>query len=149
MYCENCGKEIDEKAVICPHCGVLIKKDLLEKTKKQPKKQPKEKSEKIKLTVIILYFFAFGLSLFYFLNPPVARSANLKKVEIVKLILLIFGVICAVVGVVLCDKQNKRMLYMGIALLILCGVWFLMSIIDYLSVYREDYYYYIIKIKGA
>lgn len=22
MYCKNCGKEIDEKAVICPHCGV-------------------------------------------------------------------------------------------------------------------------------
>ncbi len=22
MYCHNCGKEIDEKAVICVHCGV-------------------------------------------------------------------------------------------------------------------------------
>lgn len=22
MYCKNCGKEIDEKAVVCPHCGV-------------------------------------------------------------------------------------------------------------------------------
>jgi len=22
MYCRNCGKEIDEKAVVCPHCGV-------------------------------------------------------------------------------------------------------------------------------
>ena len=22
MYCKNCAKEIDEKAVICPHCGV-------------------------------------------------------------------------------------------------------------------------------
>ncbi|MDO4355852.1 MAG: zinc ribbon domain-containing protein [Clostridia bacterium] len=21
-YCKNCGKEIDGKAVICPHCGV-------------------------------------------------------------------------------------------------------------------------------
>ena len=24
MYCRNCGKEIDEKAVICPHCGVAV-----------------------------------------------------------------------------------------------------------------------------
>lgn len=22
MYCQNCGKEIDDKAVVCVHCGV-------------------------------------------------------------------------------------------------------------------------------
>lgn len=22
MYCKNCGKEIDDKAVVCVHCGV-------------------------------------------------------------------------------------------------------------------------------
>lgn len=22
MYCKNCAKEIDDKALICPHCGV-------------------------------------------------------------------------------------------------------------------------------
>ncbi len=22
MYCKNCAKEIDDKAAICPHCGV-------------------------------------------------------------------------------------------------------------------------------
>jgi hypothetical protein len=22
MYCNNCGKEIDDKAFVCPHCGV-------------------------------------------------------------------------------------------------------------------------------
>lgn len=22
MYCNNCGKEIDDKAVVCPNCGV-------------------------------------------------------------------------------------------------------------------------------
>ncbi|MCQ2550837.1 MAG: zinc ribbon domain-containing protein [Clostridia bacterium] len=25
MYCPNCGKEIAEETVICPHCGVQIK----------------------------------------------------------------------------------------------------------------------------
>ena len=24
MYCKNCGKEIDDKAVICPECGVQV-----------------------------------------------------------------------------------------------------------------------------
>lgn len=22
MFCKNCGKEIDDKAAVCPHCGV-------------------------------------------------------------------------------------------------------------------------------
>nr|WP_314464237.1 zinc-ribbon domain-containing protein [uncultured Clostridium sp.] len=22
MYCKNCAKEIDDRAVVCPHCGV-------------------------------------------------------------------------------------------------------------------------------
>ena len=25
MFCKNCGKEIDDKAEICPHCGVRSK----------------------------------------------------------------------------------------------------------------------------
>lgn len=25
MYCKNCGKEIDDSAVVCPHCGVSQK----------------------------------------------------------------------------------------------------------------------------
>ena len=24
MYCKNCGKQIDDKAVICVHCGVAV-----------------------------------------------------------------------------------------------------------------------------
>ena len=24
MYCKNCGKEIDDKAAVCVHCGVLV-----------------------------------------------------------------------------------------------------------------------------
>lgn len=25
MYCKNCGEQIDDKAVICPKCGVEVK----------------------------------------------------------------------------------------------------------------------------
>lgn len=35
MYCKNCGKEIDDKAVVCPGCGVPV-----EKEKKKKKKHP-------------------------------------------------------------------------------------------------------------
>jgi len=26
MFCKNCGKEIDDNAVVCPHCGVATEK---------------------------------------------------------------------------------------------------------------------------
>ena len=25
MFCKNCGKEIDDQAVVCPYCGVAVK----------------------------------------------------------------------------------------------------------------------------
>lgn len=28
MFCQNCGKEIDEKAIVCPNCGVATGKNL-------------------------------------------------------------------------------------------------------------------------
>lgn len=31
MYCKNCGQEIDDNAVVCPHCGVQ-QKDLTQST---------------------------------------------------------------------------------------------------------------------
>lgn len=31
MYCKNCGQEIDDNAVVCPHCGVQ-QKDLTQPT---------------------------------------------------------------------------------------------------------------------
>ena len=34
MFCKNCGQEISEEAVVCPHCGVATEKFRLED--KQP-----------------------------------------------------------------------------------------------------------------
>ena len=39
MYCKNCGKEIDDKAVVCPGCGVPTVEQMPE-TKKKKKKHP-------------------------------------------------------------------------------------------------------------
>lgn len=29
-FCAKCGKEIDDSAVVCPHCGVPVVKDALD-----------------------------------------------------------------------------------------------------------------------
>ena len=33
MYCKNCGKEISDKAVICPKCGVPVRNVNMRKSK--------------------------------------------------------------------------------------------------------------------
>lgn len=35
MFCSNCGKEIDEKAVVCVHCGCAVRNNAV--LNKQPK----------------------------------------------------------------------------------------------------------------
>ncbi len=35
MFCKNCGKEIDDKAAVCPYCGVLVKSGAVEGEEKK------------------------------------------------------------------------------------------------------------------
>lgn len=34
MFCKNCGKEIDDNAYVCPHCGVKVEKSELQSQEK-------------------------------------------------------------------------------------------------------------------
>ena len=40
MYCRNCGKQIDDKAVICVHCGVSTGTQPAQPQYQQPPYQP-------------------------------------------------------------------------------------------------------------
>ncbi len=48
MYCRNCGQEINDNAVICPHCGVLVNDTAL---------QTKQETNSLALVGFILSFF--------------------------------------------------------------------------------------------
>lgn len=52
-FCRNCGKEIDDKAVICVHCGVST--ELLKNNTENYVKEMtfKEESEKIKIDPVL------------------------------------------------------------------------------------------------
>lgn len=56
MYCRNCGKEIDNKAVICPNCGVP--------TTDKPQKKKKSIFKKwwFWVIVVLVLFIAIGSS---------------------------------------------------------------------------------------
>lgn len=64
MFCSNCGKEIDDKAVICIHCGCATKN------------QPEQKPNKSMLCAVILWLFLGGL-LIYFCFLQVALSQKM------------------------------------------------------------------------
>lgn len=49
MFCSNCGKEIDDKAVICIHCGCATKN------------QSEQKPNKSMLCAVILWLFLGGI----------------------------------------------------------------------------------------
>lgn len=54
MYCKECGKEINDKAVVCPSCGCAIKHNTLS-------------TERNKWIALLLWFFlgGFGAHRFY------------------------------------------------------------------------------------
>lgn len=63
MYCRNCGKEIDDNAVVCVHCGTTTKNYVPEK---ETINQPKESN-----TIAIV-----GL-VFAFLSPLVGLICSI------------------------------------------------------------------------
>ena len=56
MFCSNCGKEIDDKAVICVHCGCS--------TQNSKSQNPEDRSM---LVTVLLWFFlgSIGAHRFY------------------------------------------------------------------------------------
>lgn len=54
IECPSCGKQISDKAIVCPNCGHLIVHD---KAKGYTKSFLKQKWVKIVGTIIIIYIF--------------------------------------------------------------------------------------------
>ena len=50
MFCVNCGKEVDENAVICVNCGCAIKNEGIKAERNEQK--PKEKNDIINLIAV-------------------------------------------------------------------------------------------------
>lgn len=59
MFCKNCGKEIDDKAVICPNCGVPTDNAATNTTGKNPADAPNSG-----FAVLSFFFPLIGLILY-------------------------------------------------------------------------------------
>lgn len=82
MYCKNCGAEIDEKAEICPKCGVRVKPI------------PTSTEKKSSGIAAIASFFIPGLGQIY--------NGQIGKGIMFIILAIIFGIlIIAIIGIVL------------------------------------------------
>lgn len=73
-FCRNCGKEIDDKAVICVHCGVSTEHN----TKKVS--EPDMEDANAGLKVLSFFFPLVGLILFIVYNqsrPTASKSCGI------------------------------------------------------------------------
>jgi len=69
MYCKYCGNKLDDKAIVCPHCGILTHEDSVPKSpvssapqpqaqqKPQPKPVPQQSTNVLAIVGFILSFF--------------------------------------------------------------------------------------------
>ncbi len=62
MFCRNCGKEIDDKAAICVHCGVAVNPTAVANT------DPNAKS-KLVAGLLGIFLGGFGVHNFYLATP--------------------------------------------------------------------------------
>ncbi len=88
MFCKICGKEINDQAVICPHCGCQVKETAIENT--DVKK------------VNVLCIIGFVLSLVSLLISLVG-------------IVAIAGLVLSIIGVNQASKNNQKLKGLGIA----------------------------------
>lgn len=57
MFCENCGKKLEENDQFCEHCGFEVKKTIIENKKSKPRRR----IWKIALVLILLVLVGVGV----------------------------------------------------------------------------------------
>ena len=66
MYCNKCGKEIDDEALICPHCGCGTVNYIRDQAKAEARVQVQSApSRKKRSTALLLCIFLGNLSCFF------------------------------------------------------------------------------------
>ena len=92
MYCKTCGKEVNDQAVVCPHCGCAVQNTQLSTTTSY--------YEKPKANILCIVGFVLSLvSLLIALYGLVA----------------IAGLTCSIVGILQANKNSERLKGLGIA----------------------------------
>ena len=119
MFCNNCGKEIDENAVVCPYCGSATDK-MAEVTGNTPNP---EEAKKTNIQAIV----GFVLSLLYW------AVAFIPKVgDYASWIMFVAAFVLCIQGLQNCKRKGQGLKGLAIAGIVLCCIdifWFILAII--------------------
>lgn len=116
-FCRHCGKEINEKAVVCIHCGCSVKEE---------KQEAKQKEVNVKVennNVNAAYNFP------YYCNEPRDKYVAL--------------LLCALFGYFGVHKFYERKIVLGIVYLLTGGVFGLGVLIDFINLCFKPRFYYV------
>ena len=94
MFCQTCGKEVNDQAVVCPNCGCALK-DGVAVTENQSVQNEKKKAN-------IFCILGFVLSLVSLLITLYGTVA-------------IAGLVLSIIGIVQANKSGERLKGLGIA----------------------------------
>lgn len=104
MYCWNCGKEIDEKAAVCPNCGVMQIRDTPDVSQIiNSQRRARQEAESVLIYALIGFFIPVaGLVLFLVWRDQYPRRALAAgKGALVSVILSVaLGIIAGIIGAV-------------------------------------------------
>ena len=109
MYCKNCGKEIDDKAYVCIHCGAKQEEDSHQITIVPP---PQKEKNGFAITGFVFSFFSwtviFGILSFIFSLVGCIKS---RKPNVggrgLAIVGLIFSTIClAAIAIIVINFGN-------------------------------------------
>lgn len=102
-YCEKCGKEIMEEAVVCPNCGCSVKKKAATPTAVEVPKQAKTASVLGVLSLLLLA--PLGIPAIILANKSKEKTGGVMCKQAKT------GLVCGIIG--LC--------FWGISLIVLLG----------------------------
>jgi len=116
MFCRNCGQEINENAVICPHCGVATDK-MADVTGNNPHGTEAKKTNVCAIIGFVLSLVSGVFSYIPFFGSYVSWAA------------FIAAFILSIMGIFNANKKGQNLKGLAIAGLVICCVDLVMNII--------------------
>ena len=147
MFCNNCGREIDDKAYICPSCGCLVQN----KTKQinEEKTDSMEKSSKKALVFLTITFitFIFDIIASSILRSIWLRSYGLKSFYyvyyslafILSVVFFVFSIIAFIYAL---KQKNKLLKTLAILVFVRCLAVCVLSCINLFEIIEVLEYYF-------
>lgn len=99
MFCKNCGKEIDERAYVCPHCGVKVKD---EESERRAANAAADNGSKTGWGILSFFIPLVGLILYCMWKDERPQTARVcGKCALISFIIgIVFSILYVIVGAI-------------------------------------------------